>query len=225
MANNFDIPHAVYLYNEGVKGIDFKRLRDFIRNNFGKIPVKIVGLKKKVVATKGILFDPIKTKASFDSQASCHIILTDRLFATYGEDKKLHLRASIYGFPSVISTSGIVEGPAKPKDYYIYKDRFSKLGTWGMEEPRVKNRFKGRFIDYQDRRISGILKGYLSQALFFHITGDPFCDNKKCRLFNAHWQEDLIYSQTKRGDFCSAHKKLLRAISRNFSTSAHIDID
>ncbi|MBI5144258.1 MAG: hypothetical protein HZA30_04245 [Candidatus Omnitrophica bacterium] len=219
MANNLGIPKVIYLYNEGVKGVDFKEFAGFIKKNFGNIPVKIVKLKERIVHTKGLLLDPIKTNAAFEKMASankdaCHIIVTDRLFATFDEDKKLHIRASIYSDPSIVSTSGIVEGPAKPRDYYLYKDRFLKLGAWPIEEPKIKKRFKSRFIDYGDKRITEVLKGYISQVIFFYITGEPFCTKRSCRLFNAHWQEDLIYSQVKMRTFCPAHRKMLGKLEK-----------
>ena len=76
----------------------------------------------------------------------------------------------------------------------------------------MKKRFKNRFIDYGDRRINEALKGYISQAVFFYITGEPFCPKSSCRLFNAHWQEDLIYSQIKIGRFCLMHGKILNEV-------------
>lgn len=224
MANKLHIPESIYLYNEGVKGIDFKALANFLKKNFGNIPVKVTRLKEQVVQTKGLLLDPVKTfvpHREWNVHLKCHprggprfkdicsVILTDKLFATLDENKKLHIRASIYGFPSIISTSGIVEGPAKPREYYLYKDRFLKLGTWPIEEPKIKRRFKGRFIDYGDKRLTEVIKGYISQAVFFYLTGEPFCEKRSCRLFNSHWQEDLIYSQIKIGNFCPGHKKML----------------
>ena len=76
----------------------------------------------------------------------------------------------------------------------------------------AKGKFKGKFIDYKDRRSNEVLKGYIAQALFFHITGEPFCSQKNCRLYNAHWQEDLIFSQIKSGEFCAKHRKVLSKI-------------
>ncbi|MBI3991178.1 MAG: hypothetical protein HY350_03405 [Candidatus Omnitrophica bacterium] len=124
----------------------------------------------------------------------------------------MHIRAAIFGFPSVISTSGIVEGPAKPKEYYLYKQKFAQLGIWEREEPKIKQRFKGSFIDYQDKCMTEVLKGYIAQALFFYISAEPFCVNKSCRLYNAHWQEELINSQLKSAKFCLKHKNLLKEI-------------
>ena len=222
MENSPTIPKAIYLYDEGVGEVDFRALQHFIRSAFGKIPLKIIRLKGKIVEAKGLLFDPLATKGSFDKAAikdkkACHILLTDRLIANYDEHKtNFHIRAAIYGDPSVISLSGIVEGPAKPKGYYVYKERFTKLGVWQLEEPEVKKKFKSRFIDYGDKRLNEALKGYVSQAIFFYMTGDPFCGQKKCRLFNSHWQKDLIYSQVRIEKFCTSHEKLLKSLRKNF---------
>jgi len=74
----------------------------------------------------------------------------------------------------------------------------------------LKEEFKGKFIDYNDPRLTEVMKGYVMQALFFHITGNPFCKNRNCRLYNAHWQEDLIQAQlTSKNDFCAQHQRLL----------------
>ncbi len=213
-----NIPKAIYLYDEGIDRFSFKQAEDFIRKNFGRIPVRLIRLKQKVAQGKGMLFDFLKTQEAFEKlktariKDACHIIFTSRLFATYDETKRLHIRSAIFGFPSVISTSGIVEGPAKPKEYYQYKQRYLQLGAWQTQEPLVKKKLKNRFIDYGDRRMAGVLKGYLAQGIFFYLTGEPFCGDKACRLFNAHWQEDLIYSQLKSKKFCIKHKKIIKEV-------------
>lgn len=176
-------------------------------------------LEKKTVHTAGLLFDFIETQKAFDAlrytkvKDACHIILTSKIFATFDERKKIHIRASIYSFPSVISISGIVEGPAKPKEFYFYKQKYIQLGIWNIEEDKLKKKFKARFIDYHDRRLTEVIKGYISQALFFYITGQPFCNSKNCRLYNAHWQEELIYNQIKCGKFCAKHKGILENLN------------
>lgn len=136
------------------------------------------------------------------------IIFTNQLLATYDEnDRRYHLRTSIYGIPNLISTSGIVEAPAKPKEYYHLKN----LGEMATEEWKRKNRDK--FIDYNDKRLSEVLKGYLMQAIFYSLTGEPFCKQKNCRLYNAHWQEELIEAQlNKKKEFCNPHQKILDSL-------------
>lgn len=212
------VPKVINLYDEGAQGVGFPEIKQFVAGQFGRIPLRLIKLKEKVVLTNGLLFDFIGTQEAFlkickgNPQEACHIVLTPKIFATLDADTRPHIRAAVYGFPSVISTSGIVEGPAKPRQYYFYKRRYASVGIWDTQAEKMKSRFKGRFIDYGDKRLTGVLKGYIAQAIFFYIYGEPFCKNKGCRLFNAHWQEDLIYSQLKIAAFCKKHQALLKAI-------------
>jgi hypothetical protein len=137
-----------------------------------------------------------------------HIVFTNRLFATFeATDRRYHARVSIYGFPSLISTTGIVEAPAKPKEFYELKRRYAALGETQLEE--LKERFRGRYIDYDDDRLTEVMKGYVMQALFYHLTLDPFCSDKRCRLYNAHWQEEVLEAQLGEPEFCERHAKML----------------
>jgi len=137
-----------------------------------------------------------------------HIFFTNRLFATWdGSNKRYHIRTSAYGLPSIISTTGIVEAPAKPREYYLLKQQYEKLGK---DVTELKAGFKGRFIDYGDERLTEVLKGYVMQAIFYSLTGDPFCKDKGCRLYNAHWQEELVFAQLESGyEFCQRHTRFL----------------
>lgn len=205
-----------YLYIESKEKINYKKISGFIKENFG-LSARIIKLKEAVVKTKGLLFDPVNTGRLFEkiklTKDALSIIISDKLIATYEDtDKRLHLRAAIFGFPPVISTSGIVEAPAKPRDYYLEKQKYSLLKAWELKEEELKRKFKNRFIDYHDPRLTEVLKGYIAQAIFFIFTGNPFCKNKACCLFNAHWQEELIRAQLKSGKFCKFHKAELKKI-------------
>ncbi len=138
-----------------------------------------------------------------------HIFFTNRLFTSWNDgDKRYHLRTSIYGIPSLISTTGLVEAPAKPREYYLLKQQYDMLGADPLE---LKDRFKGSFIDYEDERLTEVMKGYVMQAVFYSLTGNPFCQDKGCRLYNAHWQEELIFAQLESGyEFCPHHTELLK---------------
>jgi hypothetical protein len=137
-----------------------------------------------------------------------HIIFTNQLLGTWDEDDcRYHARASVYGFPSVISTTGVVEAPAKPREFYLKR----QLGT-PMEI--LKSEFRGKFIDHGDPRLTEVIKGYVMQVLFFHKTGNPFCDDPDCRLYNAHWQEELIRAQLEgKYEFCMDHRRFLKRLS------------
>ncbi|MCM8770562.1 MAG: hypothetical protein NC936_01665 [Candidatus Omnitrophica bacterium] len=220
MGLKLNVPRKIFLYFNTKEKINLGEILRFIRRNFGKIPTKI----KKIdfVKTRGLIFDFLGTENEFINKVSlrfrkpefCHIAITDKLFATYDDFKRLHIRAGIFGYPSVISTHGIVEGPARPRDYYFLKQKYAALGVWDIEEERIKRRFKLRFIDYKDKRLTKVLLGYIAQGLFFFLTNEPFCKNKSCRLFNAHWQEDLIYSQIKNARFCLRHQRLLDILKK-----------
>jgi hypothetical protein len=84
------------------------------------------------------------------------------------------------------------------------------LSTLGENVHRLKEEYKGSFIDYGDPRMTDVLKGYVLQALFYHLTGYPFCDDKNCRLFNAHRQSEMIHAQLlSQHELCSHHQTML----------------
>jgi len=66
-------------------------------------------------------------------------------------------------------------------------------------------------LSVKPQRLTEVMKGYVAQALAFHLWGDAFCPDKDCRLFNAHWQEELIFAQLKGSyEFCPKHAELLK---------------
>ncbi|ABK76998.1 conserved hypothetical protein [Cenarchaeum symbiosum A] len=136
-----------------------------------------------------------------------HIVFTDRLMCTYDPgDYRYHGRALIGANPSVISTTGMVEAPAKPRSYYT--ELISGMDI-GMNMEVVNRRYSGQYLAYHDRRTSLVAQGYVLQAIFYYMTGEAFCDTKECRLHNAHWQSDLLYSQIERGLLCPRHQGML----------------
>ena len=138
-----------------------------------------------------------------------HIVITNRLLGTWDpSDRRYHARVAIFGLPCLISTTGLVEAPAKPREYY-----FGLMA--GLEEEQLRAAMESRFVDYGDTRLTDLLKGYLMQALFYHLLAQPFCDDPNCRLFNAHWQEQMITAQLADGEeFCPRHRQLLGELSR-----------
>jgi hypothetical protein len=137
----------------------------------------------------------------------CSILFTNQLFGTWDrDDRRYHARVSLYGFPHLISTTGLVEAPAKPKEFYLKKQM-------GLPLDLLKEEYQGRFLDHGDARITEVLKGYAIQALFFHLSGKPFCEDPDCRLFNSHWQEEVLHAQIDgHYEFCPKHEAILRAL-------------
>ncbi|MBI4131929.1 MAG: hypothetical protein HY476_05500 [Nitrosarchaeum sp.] len=140
-----------------------------------------------------------------------HIFFTNKLTCTYDcNDYRYHGRAVIGANPSIISTTGIIEAPAKPREYYL--DLISNY-TQGINVESIKEKYKGTYLEYNDIRLSKIIEGYLLQAIFYFETGEAFCDKTECRLFNAHWQKDLLYSQLENGKLCETHQQVLKRLT------------
>ena len=141
-----------------------------------------------------------------------HIILTDLLTCTFSEDDwRYHGRAVVCGTPSIVSTTGIVEAPAKPREFYL-----AQLG--GMADVAgLKKKFAGRFVDYGDARMNEAAAAYALQALFFFVSGgEPFCDDKACLIYNAHWQEELLNMIEKR-KLCPFHRKMVNKFNKEMA--------
>ena len=142
------------------------------------------------------------------------IIITDKLLCTFDEsDWRYHARSLICGNPTLISTSGIVEGIAKPRDYY-YKLYFFKEKRDIVDE--LKKEYNGQFINYNDPRINDIIEGLVLQSLFYFInSGEPFCHDRNCRFFNAHFQDEVIRINIKEKKICQRHKSLLNKYNQS----------
>ena len=138
----------------------------------------------------------------------CHIALTNQLFGTWDEsDLRYHARVAVYGFPSIVSTRGLVEAPAKPRDFYVARGL-------GVRQQTLETQADDRYLRHDDPRIPEALKGCLLQAAFYHVTGDAFCEDEGCRLFNAHWQEELVHAQLgPAAGLCKRHREAMESWS------------
>lgn len=187
-------------------------------NNTEPFPVEISfeqkWLLKQAEKPSGLLYDAVKLQRLYFNLLLqeernlnyLHVIILNQLFGTWDEaNQRYHARTSIYGLPCLISTAGLVEAPAKPREFYLKRQA-------GVSIHELKKEFQGRFIDYDDPRMTELVKGYVMQAIFYYITGEPFCNDKQCRLFNAHWQEELIQAQLDSDyEFCPLHQEILES--------------
>ena len=147
-------------------------------------------------------------------QETLNIIFTNKLTCTFDEnDFRYHARSWVGSNPIIISTTGIIEAPAKPKQYYL--DLMTNFSKEGIVE--IKKKYKGQFLEYGDSRMPDIIEGYALQAIFYYETGDAFCDNNQCRLFNSHWQKDLFISQVGNKKMCKKHEEILIKIKNKIS--------
>jgi len=167
----------------------------------------------------GLLYDAISLVRLFGTllppkeanPEHANIVFTNQLVGTWEQsDRRYHARVGVFSFPSIISTSGVVEAPAKPREYYLMRQQYSALGMEESAEIEFRKAYEGTFIDHDDPRMTDVLKGYAMQAIFFHIAGEEFCPDPDCRLFNAHWQSEMINAQLGgKHEFCPRHTRML----------------
>ena len=165
---------------------------------------------KKTEIIDGFYLQRIYSRIIDDNESHLshfHLVFEDNLVCTYDEiDKRYHARPIICGSPSIISIPSIIEGPAKPKGYY-FKQMLKDLLSISSKE--IENEFASTFISYDDPRLTQVATGYVIQAIFFFLTnGNPFCSQYPCRLFNSHWQEELIYTQVINPVLCEEHLQI-----------------
>jgi len=138
-----------------------------------------------------------------------HLVLTNQLLATPDPGGRYHCRVVLFGYPCIVSTSGAVEGPAKPRAYYLARQQGYLLGLAGAELAAYAALDPQSYLDYDDPRLTEVLKGFLAQAVAYRLRGDPFCSDPYCRLFNPHWQEEMLRSQLPGPyEFCPTCRKL-----------------
>ena len=137
-----------------------------------------------------------------------HVALLDRVLGTWGEDGRWHKRVNVLGPLSLISVPGLYEAPAKPESYYRAKQTHALLSGDAPPREVLETEIDGAFLVEDDPRTTDALKGYVLQAVHLLDTGEAFCEDPTCRLYNAHHQEELVDAQLREPEFCPEHEEL-----------------
>jgi len=201
------------------KDIAFERnfQSQLILMNSGRYSKDTEKSNKELILYDGFMMQRLLETMINESQSNAdhiHIVFEDRLICTFSEeDWRYHARTFVAGNPSIISTTGIVEAPAKPKEWYIKQMQLSiykiDQNDADQNDAQLSSKFD-KYLNYGDYRINFAAVGYVLQVLFFFITeGDPFCNDINCILYNAHWQEELLHSQIQNNRLCNEHSDLL----------------
>lgn len=162
----------------------------------------------------GVLYDGLALGRALNDALSSderdlsdlHVSVLDRAIGTWGDhDKRWHKRVNVLGQPALVSVPGLYEAPAKPEAYYEERQCHALLS--GDTPPRevLENEVEGEFLVEDDPRTTEALKGYVLQAIHYVETGEAFCANEGCRLYNAHRQPELIEAQLREPEFCDRH--------------------
>lgn len=141
-----------------------------------------------------------------------HLVFTTQLLGTFdASDGRYHARVVVAGFPSVLSTTGLVEGPARPREFYLAKRQHEAQGT-GVVPELLAAAMGARIMHHDDERTTSALEGYATQAVLYQLTGEAFCPDPDCGLFNAHWQAEVVRAQVKgpgEPRFCARHEEVM----------------
>ena len=180
--------------------------------HYEKEKIKVPRWRSWGILYEGILYQALLRDLILKSKLDeryCSILITNQLLGTWEQyDQRYHIRTSLYGFPNIISVPGLVLAPAKPREFYFMRQL-------GLPENMLKEDFRGRFLDHGDPRTTEVIKGYIMQALFYYLIENPFCEDRDCRLFNSHWQEEMLHAQLNgRYEFCPEHEAILKRIKK-----------
>lgn len=141
-----------------------------------------------------------------------HILLCSDLLAEVSDQPSLRFGIAALGSPSIISTSGLVEAPRKPREYYFRRVQYLMLGAEDHLE-ELAEQFADRTAGYGDPRINEMLKGYLLMAAIYRALGDGPCTEPTCPLYAARTQTELLQAQTgPESRLCPHHAEMLDAI-------------
>ncbi len=165
----------------------------------------------------GVLYDGVAVQRALNAALppaergleTLHVPVLDRAIGTWGDhDGRWHKRVTVLGQPALVSVPGFYEAPAKPEEYYEAKQHHALLSGDAPPREVLENRVEGDFLVEDDPRTTDALKGYVLQAYHYLETGEPFCAREGCRLFNAHYQADLVDAQLREPAFCDDHARL-----------------
>jgi hypothetical protein len=155
--------------------------------------------RRLLEAYHGLLPDELATPG-----AAPTVVLTDRMVGTY-EGDRYHVRFLVNGHPCILAPPGFVDGPARDRSFYMAKQ---VLGS-AHDADVVSD---DDHLTRGDDRISACVASSMLQVLAYHDTGEPFCEDETCRLFNPHWQEDLLASMAT-DRVCEDHEAWLAELA------------
>jgi len=161
----------------------------------------------------GVIYDGLAVQEALERRlpeagrplSRLHVPLLDRVLGTWGADGRWHKRVNVLGPLSLVSVPGLYEAPAKPEAYYREKGKHALLSGDAPPREILENEVEGSFLVEDDPRTTEALKGYVLQAAHYLRTGEAFCEEPCCRLFNAHRQDELIEAQLREPEFCPDH--------------------
>jgi hypothetical protein len=124
-----------------------------------------------------------------------------------------HFRLQIvqHGEPAIISTTGMVEAPALPREYAF---RRAQLLSFGMDEAaeELDGLFAEETFRHEDPRINRVATGIALQAVFQRACGEVGCTEPTCPLRLAATHDELVQAHLSDDSrLCDRHARMLIA--------------
>lgn len=116
-----------------------------------------------------------------------------------------------HGEPTVISTTGIVEAPALPREYAF---RRAQLLGFGMDEAaeELDGLFAEEAVGHGDTRLSRVATGIALQAVFMRAFGESGCAEPTCPLHPAASHDELTRAHLSDDSrLCDRHARMIIA--------------
>jgi hypothetical protein len=164
----------------------------------------------------GVIYDGFALQEALDRRLPAnersldrlHVALVDRVLGTWGDDGRWHKRVDVLGRLALVSVPGLYEAPAKPEAYYREQQRHALLSGDAPPREVLEEEVEGAFLVEDDPRTTDAVEGYVLQAVHYLRTGEAYCDDERCRLFDAHRQAALVEAQLRDPEFCPEHADL-----------------
>jgi hypothetical protein len=183
------------------------------------IPMEVTYEERKIdgKAGYGVIYDGFMLSGilmkffPFKVGKEIRVLITDRLIATFDTDMRYHLRTCVLsGGWNLLSTNGLIHAPARPREFYFAK-KFLGEKMDEVASKEIETLLGNRFLRENDPRLHDAVISLVLQAFFYSQFGEGFCSEKNCRLFNPHWQEEVITALVQNGEMglCDRHKRML----------------
>jgi len=123
------------------------------------------------------------------------VVVTNRLFGTWSDvDRRFHARIFFYAGIGVVSSTGLVEAPALPQEFYRAKAVIEGMGT-GITPEILRTEYYDEAILHSHPKMADALAGMIVQSLSIPLGWEYPCDNPECKVFDAHRHRDLVQAQ------------------------------
>ncbi len=152
--------------------------------------------------------------------AQLHIIFCSELLGEFDVQngppcdtlRTLQAGVAALGSPTVISTSGLIEAPKRPREYHFKRTQYLMFGA-DEHLDELAEQFADRTVGYGDPRLNELLKGYLLIAVIYRATGEGPCSEPTCPLYAARTQQELLEAQAgAQSRICQRHREILNAL-------------